>query len=114
MKTYSQKLLSPKWQKKRLEILNRDEFTCQYCYNKERTLHVHHMSYEYGKEPWEYVNENFITLCCDCHETETFHRQSITDTLTDLYLMGYSHEQVYYYICDMVNRIKPQFRNKDF
>jgi len=32
----------PKWQKKRLDILKRDKFTCRSCGDKESTLNVHH------------------------------------------------------------------------
>jgi ribosomal protein L37AE/L43A len=69
-KTYAEKLLDPKWQKKRLEILQRDNFTCQGCLDKESTLHVHHKTYIKGREPWDYDNYNFITLCETCHEIE--------------------------------------------
>ena len=31
---YSEQLKSPKWQKKRLEIMQRDKFTCQLCGDK--------------------------------------------------------------------------------
>lgn len=68
--TYSEKLRSPKWQKKRLEILNRDNFTCQECLDKATTLHVHHKTYIKGREPWDYDDFNFITLCEVCHEIE--------------------------------------------
>lgn len=68
MSNYSDKLKSPKWQKKRLEILQRDNFTCCNCGDTERTLHVHHESYIKGKEPWDYPNKNFTTLCDMCHE----------------------------------------------
>lgn len=64
---YGDKLKKPKWQKKRLEILQRDDFTCQLCKDKEETLHVHHKSYEWGKEPWDYDNDNFVTYCEMCH-----------------------------------------------
>lgn len=66
--TYAEKLLDPRWQKKRLEILNRDNFTCQYCNDKEKTLMVHHTYYEKNKEPWEATNDHLITLCSDCHK----------------------------------------------
>lgn len=69
--TYAEKLKDPRWQKKRLEILNRDEFTCQKCYDTESTLHVHHRYYEKGKEPWEANESALITLCESCHESET-------------------------------------------
>lgn len=69
-KTYSEKLRDPRWQKKRLEILSRDEFTCRNCGDTETTLHVHHKYYERNLEPWEYPEEALITLCEICHESE--------------------------------------------
>lgn len=68
---YSKLLLDPRWQRKRLEILNRDEFTCCNCYDTERTLHVHHKWYESGNTPWEYPPEALITLCDVCHKKES-------------------------------------------
>lgn len=68
--TYSEKLKDPRWQKKRLEILNRDEFKCQHCLDEESTLNVHHISYSEG-EPWEIENKLLLTLCKNCHEHET-------------------------------------------
>jgi hypothetical protein len=69
MKTinYSEKLKDPRWQKKRLEIMQRDDFTCQFCQDKETTLNIHHKRYIAKKEPWEYNSESLITLCEDCH-----------------------------------------------
>lgn len=64
--TYSEKLKDPRWQKKRLQILNRDNWTCQKCLDKETTLHVHHL--EYNGNPWEVDNNKLITLCDDCHD----------------------------------------------
>lgn len=66
--SYKEQISHPNWQKKRLEILNRDEWACKFCGDKETTLHVHHKSYEWGKKPWEYEESNFISLCEDCHD----------------------------------------------
>jgi 5-methylcytosine-specific restriction endonuclease McrA len=63
--TYSEKLRDPRWQKKRLEILNRDEFTCTICGDDKSTLHVHHNAY--AGEPWEADNNLLTTLCENCH-----------------------------------------------
>lgn len=63
---YSDKLKSPHWQKKRLEILSRDEFMCQYCFDKDTQLQVHHLKYESNK-PEETNSDYLITLCADCH-----------------------------------------------
>jgi hypothetical protein len=62
---YKEKLLDPRWQKKRLFIFNRDNFTCQLCQDKDSTLHIHHKKY-YG-EPWDVGNSDLITLCSYCH-----------------------------------------------
>lgn len=78
---YSEKLKDPRWQKKRLEIFNRDEWYCRLCQDNEQTLHVHHLFYQKGKEPWEYENEYLITLCSNCHEEETSTRYAIERAL---------------------------------
>ena len=70
---YSDLLLNPRWQKKRLEILNRDNWTCQLCKDTEETLHVHHKLYTSFQEPWNIDNDFLITYCSTCHEiVETF------------------------------------------
>ena len=68
MKTYSEKLKDPRWQRKRLEILERDDFECRSCGSKENTLHVHHAFYEKGKSPWEYESRHLTTQCEPCHK----------------------------------------------
>lgn len=68
---YSEKLKSPKWQKKRLEILNRDNFKCCLCGDTETELHVHHLKYS-GPNPENAPNENLETLCKHCHWAKTF------------------------------------------
>lgn len=65
--SYSERLKNPKWQKKRLAILERDEFTCRGCRSKENTLHVHHSYYKKGADPWDYEDEELVTLCDQCH-----------------------------------------------
>jgi hypothetical protein len=69
--TYFEKLKDPRWQKLRLQVFERDLWTCQSCYNTENTLHCHHRYYEKDKEPWEYPLTAFETLCASCHESET-------------------------------------------
>lgn len=66
-KSYSEKLRDPRWQKKRLEIMQRDDFACRLCGDKKSTLHIHHKEYRVGHEPWEYEEENLVTYCETCH-----------------------------------------------
>ena len=66
--SYYDLLKSPKWQKKRLEILQRDEFKCTFCESDDKQLHVHHIYYLKGKKPWEYDNDMYKTLCDECHD----------------------------------------------
>lgn len=61
--TYKEQIRHPKWQKKRLEIMQRDDFKCQYCKSENKTLNVHHLCYISGLKIWEYDNELLITLC---------------------------------------------------
>lgn len=70
-KSYSEKLKDPRWQKKRLEVLERDSFMCRICHDEKDTLHVHHIEYERGREPWDYDSSNFLTLCEFCHNRVT-------------------------------------------
>jgi hypothetical protein len=69
--TYAEKLKNPKWQKKRLEVLDRDNYSCTVCGDTETELHVHHKKYKNGKAPWEYELDNFSTLCKYCHDFVT-------------------------------------------
>lgn len=71
--SYLALLKHPLWQKRRLEIMQRDNFTCQICgkgINDGTTLNVHHKQYIYGKMPWEYDNTNLVTLCEKCHKIQ--------------------------------------------
>lgn len=70
MSDYKGKLRSPFWQRRRLEIMARDEFACRFCGDKTEELHIHHTIYLHDKEPWEYDEKHLITLCHACHLEE--------------------------------------------
>src|SRR5438270_164357 len=63
----SEHLLDPRWQRVRLRVFARDSWTCVVCGDLSRTLHVHHLSYERGREPWESPPDALATLCELCH-----------------------------------------------
>ena len=67
---YKEKFLDPRWQKKRLEIFNRDQWTCQLCFSLSKTLHIHHKYYQ-NTDPWDYDSTALITLCEECHSQES-------------------------------------------
>lgn len=83
--TWDEQLLTIEWDKKRTEILIRDNFTCQIpgCLRKA-SLHVHHRLY-LGIKAWEYPNDLLVTLC-DSHHKQ-YHdnveelEQKLCDTL---------------------------------
>ena len=76
--TYSEKLRDPRWQKMRLQILNRDGWRCLFCNADSKPLQVHHILYK-RREPWDYPEYLYQTLCEDCHAE----RQQLTDKTVD-------------------------------
>lgn len=68
MNQYQRKLSNPLWQRKRLEIYQRDNFSCVKCGDNKTELQVHHKYYEKGKEPYEHEDDAMATLCANCHE----------------------------------------------
>lgn len=77
---YSEKLKDPRWQKKRLQIMERDGWACRLCEDNQSTLAVHHRDYLPGRNPWDYPDNLLITLCEHCHEEE-MERRGIEDRL---------------------------------
>lgn len=65
---YSDLLKDPRWQRRRLDIMNRDKFKCRSCESGTNTLNVHHFSYT--GNPWEADDKTLITLCEKCHSLE--------------------------------------------
>lgn len=69
MSKWSSEYRDTRWQKKRLEIMQRDNFTCTSCGREDKSiLNVHHAYYIKGAKPWEYENDMLTTLCEDCHQ----------------------------------------------
>jgi hypothetical protein len=68
--SYSEQLRHPNWQKKRLECLQRANWCCENCGDKQTTLNVHHKKYVKGRLAWEYELDELAVLCQPCHESE--------------------------------------------
>ena len=84
--SYAEKLKDPRWQRKRLEILQRENFTCENCGDTESTLHVHNGYYEKGLEPWEYFHRTLHCLCEECHKYADTLRREVNYKLAKLSL----------------------------
>ena len=86
--TYGEKLKDPRWQRKRLEVMERDNFTFKNCQCDNKTLHVHHVIYKKGLEPWEYDNIYLKTLCHECHEEEEYNKKVLQELIEKCYIAG--------------------------
>lgn len=68
------------------QVLERDNYTCQKCYNQECDLHVHHI-FDYATYPeLRKLICNLVTLCSLCHRND-FHKvypPNTSNTLSDL------------------------------
>ena len=70
--SYRELLADPRWKKKRRKIIERDGGRCVWCGRTDH-LEVHHKCYYRYPDgsyayPWDYPDENLMTLCRDCHE----------------------------------------------
>lgn len=98
-RTYAEKLRDPRWQKKRLEIMQRANFKCELCGCDDETLNIHHGFYEYGylrkyKQPWDYPSKTLWCLCENCHLTahqyfNDIHEQIAMFHINDLELLSW-------------------------
>lgn len=79
-KSYYELLRDPQWQRKRLEILERDEWSCLHCGDVDKPLNVHHRYYQGKKKPWEYEDESLVTLCEECHKGAEHLRRALVRT----------------------------------
>ena len=71
MTPYQRKLQDPRWKRRRLEKLDQAGWACDNCGEESLPLHVHHARYMWGREPWEYGDDELQTVCEVCHSTWT-------------------------------------------
>lgn len=91
----------PRWQKKRLEVMERAGWACEWCGTKTEKLNVHHGYYLPNREPWEYPNESLWCMCEECH-------QEAHGRLSDAKMMlGCIHPRFIRELCEMFNRLTP-------
>lgn len=106
--TYAEQLLDPRWQKKRLEVLDYADFACEICGDDESTLHVHHKHYIRGRKVWEYDNEQLVCLCRQCHTNQHDNEEKFHDLIARIELDGpHSRDEVYFLISGFIG-FKPE------
>lgn len=66
---YSDKLKDPRWQRRRLEVLQKADFRCEFCGASDKTIHVHHL--KYTGEPWDAPLDDLEALCDEHHKQRT-------------------------------------------
>lgn len=63
---------TPQYYQYRLQVLQRDNFTCQKCFIRGGKLEVHHLEGFLNNKKLRYEISNGITLCNKCHKL--FHK----------------------------------------
>lgn len=74
----------PRWQRKRLEIMNRAGFECERCGESQKTLNVHHGCYFKDRKPWDYPDALLHCWCEVCHDKFTWQSKALTATASAL------------------------------
>lgn len=105
MSTYSEQLKDPRWQRKRLEIMDRDGWACRRCNSTTKTLNVHHIEYFGRLEPWNYPDHMLITLCEDDHEIEECFKYianaKLIETIRGMGAMNHDIERIIFMIREL-------------
>jgi len=86
--SYSESLQDPRWQKKRLAILSRSDFHCEYCGDSTSTLHVHHKHYLKNHDVWDYEDSQLAALCKICHEEQHIREQRFFSLIAKIPIDG--------------------------
>lgn len=80
---YRQLLQDPRWQQRRLEVLQKADWRCSRCRSQKANLQVHHKHYVAGLKPWDYTDEQLVVLCGDCHELQHLPAATADDRLRE-------------------------------
>jgi len=97
---YSDQLKMPQWKERRLQILERDNYTCQECGNDDVELHVHHKVYIENRMAWDYNHLLLITLCPECHKKVHSRMTAIQERI------GFMTKEQLYFAVDIINMLQ--------
>jgi len=86
MSKWSSAYRDSRWQRKRLAVMERDNWRCVSCgaSGEGVLLNVHHGFYVPGRAPWEYQDEDLVTWCEDCHNIRHTETSNITNAFSML------------------------------
>ena len=93
LSAYQKQLLRPEWIFLSKKIITRDG-CCQKCL-KKKNLQVHHLAYIYGRDPWEYPDDWFVTLCSKCHKEETRDTEELLDYFLQIRVSGMWSKEIF-------------------
>jgi len=105
---YLEKLRDPRWQKKRLQILERDLFSCRICGDSESPLNVHHLYYCRNRAPWDYPHWALISLCEECHSNDENRDKTDWEALLEIFTNNLPIELEFAHggMADIVNQME--------
>lgn len=66
-KSYKGKLSDDRWITFSNAVKEQRDHFCECCRQKKPILNVHHVWYDWDKEPWEYNDDAVVVLCTQCH-----------------------------------------------
>ena len=104
---YSSLLRDPRWQRKRLEVLEAVDWTCENCGAQSKELQVHHVYYKKGAKPWEYENIDkyeLLVFCADCHGKFTELQTALALKMAD-YASGEPNQRPYTNTLEVLNAL---------
>lgn len=101
-KEYAIKLLDPRWKIKRIDILERDNYQCRSCGDKDNVLHVHHKFYIDNNDPWDYDDSVLMTLCQACHKLHHLLLSLNSKDFPPLFLPPFKKTKVVVFDSDML------------
>jgi hypothetical protein len=91
----------PRWQRKRLAVMEAAGFACEQCGTTDKTLNVHHRHYTKGAKPWEYADDELRCLCERCHEYRTRCDAELRK-LSGMLAGGIEFDRVLFYIAGLL------------
>lgn len=110
--TYKEKLKHPRWQKRRLEILERDEFKCRFCGDTETELQIHHAFYLKKDNPEDYSDDMLFTLCKNCHQDEESLKSEDAMIFAQFLMIGVSRRTLIHIAAEMKRYFKGKHEHK--